>query len=258
MCSVNTTSSDTLVDDRDTSRITYSPDSAWKLFENKRFAGGSQYQTQQSQALFTFKFQGSYIWYHSDRDQRHGLYQVTLDGQQLQPMTGHDGGYTTHVNLWCQSVDPAKEHTLTIANLEQGQYFTLDYLASVSSSSSSSSSFSTGSVPPSASGSFPPSSSPTVSISDGTTPSLDASPNYQTMPSDTARSSHWRLHWIALGVVAFVLFVVLIVLIAHDRRRKRAMGITPAYSHPRREMLEAGTPQEYSSHRTWEGFPLSR
>jgi len=69
------------------------------------------------------------VWYASDKDSKHGAFRVNIDGV-LATGSSENNGYVNEAFLWCQELEP-REHILTISNVEEGKYLTVDYVACV-------------------------------------------------------------------------------------------------------------------------------
>jgi hypothetical protein len=215
MCSILPQASDVAIDNTDSAWITYRPAEEWKRFVTEKLKTSSQHNTQTGGASFTVKFNGSYVWYVSDRNFDHGRFQVELDGN-VSTGSSYDASYQTEEYLFCQELDESREHTLTISNMDDGKYFTVDYITyrPVASSSSSASQ---------------PISSPAYSST-----AIASDPTL--LPAQTTTTGSRGVNpgiyvGIILFIVALVLLAFLVFFVRRDKRRKaqrqQAMAMPP-------------------------------
>jgi hypothetical protein len=238
MCDVLPTSTDVRIDDKDLARFTYSPPGVWRQFDNKRFTDGSQHLTQTVDGQFTIKFNGSHVWYASDKDTLHGTFRVNIDGV-LETGSSQNNGYIDEAYLWCKELVPG-EHTLTVTNLDKDKYLTVDYIAYRPIS---------GEMSISQSQDFPG----TSSTSDPTT-AMVPSPS----PSEGAASQNNGISTgsyvgIIMGTIALILLAVLAFLVVRDRRR-RAADREVVHVYAPSGMLETGIEPRPHDPSPWSSF----
>jgi len=61
----------------------------------------------------------------SDKDRIHGSFRVNLD-DDVSVGSSRNDGYLSREYLFCKEVDQSHEHTMTVSNLDDGQFFSVD------------------------------------------------------------------------------------------------------------------------------------
>ncbi|EJD41352.1 hypothetical protein AURDEDRAFT_115466 [Auricularia subglabra TFB-10046 SS5] len=196
------TPQDIRIEDDDYSQFMYR--GLWRTIPSSnewQFSGGSQHLSYAKGAEFSVSFNGSYVWFLSDTNYDHGRFQVSVDDHVFGTLTGSSETHENNILLFSAPLDPSKQHTLVVTNIDEGKAITLDCIIYRP-------------VEPSSSTTSPPASQQT---STGSTPT----------PSSRSRTPAGVYIGIALGTTAFILLAILVGFILVERRRRRRQQPQP-------------------------------
>ncbi|QRV75899.1 transmembrane protein [Ceratobasidium sp. AG-Ba] len=118
-----------LVDNTEVGMIDYLPTSSWDLttYGGMPF-NNTLHSSKQPGATIIFKFNGTAVWYFSDRNADHGKMHITLDGMVGTTILGFSKHHLNQRLLWSATELVDREHTVVIKHVDvEDKVMALDF-----------------------------------------------------------------------------------------------------------------------------------